>query len=505
MIDKTPASNYNFKNYLPLLIFSLILLVIIVFPLVILSWGFAPLDDALRHVAYTLSEKQWADILILRDQFPEKLDTHPGWHSILKLVNNSTNIGKDGLLQFSVISLWLFLAIPALFYIKKPEIFIGCLGFLAFIDFDSFYRLFIGRPYIFTISAAFSIYYIWETFNFEDNSKLKKSPFLILLFSLTTLAVWCHSGWYLFILPITGLLMTRKYQSAVHISAVIISGIFTGALLTGQPLQYLYNQVYHVFISLGSGQNFHDPVVEFRPTGFSWDIFILISLPIFFKFSKLKNLFQLNHPAFFVMILCWLLGFYVGRFWYDWGFPALLYWYSYNICSVYAKKINDNSPYRIVTAIILITIFLTIGLSKKNDHWSDNPIAFQSILNNDLKQDPAWLPKASGTVYSNSMGAFYNLFYLYPKADWKYLVGFEPGMMPEQLYQTYLDYRKHRTYESLLPWTDTMSSNDRLVVLADQKYKPTLTNLEWKFFRPFYWFGRIPVQKGKNSGNEISK
>ena len=57
-------------------------------PAKIISYGFLPMDDALRHAAKTVSGKSWQQILVMRDDFP--IDPSPGWQKILEWVHEST-------------------------------------------------------------------------------------------------------------------------------------------------------------------------------------------------------------------------------------------------------------------------------------------------------------------------------------------------------------------------------------------------------------------------------
>ena len=44
----------------------------------------------------------------------------------------------------------------------------------------------------------------------------------------------------------------------------------------------------------------------------------------------------------------------------------------------------------------------------------------------------AWMPEPGGIVYSPSLDVFFRTFYANPRADWRYLLGFEPGIMPRE-------------------------------------------------------------------------
>jgi len=43
-----------------------------------------------------------------------------------------------------------------------------------------------------------------------------------------------------------------------------------------------------------------------------------------------------------------------------------------------------------------------------------------------------WLPEKGGILYSSDMTIFYQTFFKNPNADWRYILGFEPALMPDE-------------------------------------------------------------------------
>src|SRR5271155_2252347 len=74
-------SEFNFSRYLPLMVWVGAILLLLLIPLKILSTGFLPPDDVLRHTAKVISGKTWPEIILVREGFGG--DEHPGWHAIL--------------------------------------------------------------------------------------------------------------------------------------------------------------------------------------------------------------------------------------------------------------------------------------------------------------------------------------------------------------------------------------------------------------------------------------
>ena len=52
----------RFRRYVPLAVWLVVALVILAIPLKIISYGYLPGDDALRHCAKAVSGKPWTEI-----------------------------------------------------------------------------------------------------------------------------------------------------------------------------------------------------------------------------------------------------------------------------------------------------------------------------------------------------------------------------------------------------------------------------------------------------------
>ena len=75
-------------NITPVLVSLLTGWILLVIPFKIIGYGFLPQDDALRHSAKAVSEKDWHDILVMRNDI--KSIEHPGWAFILKTIHKMT-------------------------------------------------------------------------------------------------------------------------------------------------------------------------------------------------------------------------------------------------------------------------------------------------------------------------------------------------------------------------------------------------------------------------------
>src|ERR1039458_1737192 len=113
------------KRYIPLSVWIVVVSTIIVIPLKIISYGFLPMDDALRHAAKAVSGKSWQQILVMRDDFP--IDPSPGWQAILQWIHNWQNCSAEALVIFSVVALMLLVMLCVLPWLRRPEAWLGAL------------------------------------------------------------------------------------------------------------------------------------------------------------------------------------------------------------------------------------------------------------------------------------------------------------------------------------------------------------------------------------------
>ena len=59
-------------RYVPLACWAAAILVLVIIPAKILSEGYLPGDDALRHAAKVVSGKPWSEILVMRGDFVDR-------------------------------------------------------------------------------------------------------------------------------------------------------------------------------------------------------------------------------------------------------------------------------------------------------------------------------------------------------------------------------------------------------------------------------------------------
>ena len=118
---------FSESRIVPLVVISFCVLAVLFISLKIISYGYIPPDDAMRHVDKAISGLDWDKILVIREDI--KMDSHPGWHAILTVLHRAANCSADDLMAFSVVSLFLIFCFVPLFFLERPESWI--LAFLA--------------------------------------------------------------------------------------------------------------------------------------------------------------------------------------------------------------------------------------------------------------------------------------------------------------------------------------------------------------------------------------
>src|SRR5665213_3936099 len=103
------------------------------------------------------------------------------------------------------------------------------------------------------------------------------------------------------------------------------------------------------------------------------------------------------------------------------------------------------------------------------------------------------LPEKGGILYSADMTIFYQTFYKNPKADWRYILGFEATLMPRDDFEVYhkvlWNFGDSKAYT---PWLLKMNLADRLVIRGGRGSPPSIPQLEWNYGVSGIWIGRLP-------------
>jgi hypothetical protein len=271
--------------------------------------------------------------------------------------------------------------------------------------------------------------------------------------------------------------------------------------LTGHPFEYLGQEVRHMLGVFGDHVVARQLASELTPSnGDCSAVLALVAVLIWRALTPGWKAQELLNPFFLMGVLGWLLGFVVLRFWCDWGLPAMMLWLALEFQKQLERYLAFDSWKR-----LLVTLALAAGafLGATNDYgsrWTSN-LTNEYLTVADHPDLAGWLPEPGGIIYSADMRVFNDTFFKNPTAPWKYILGFEPGLLrPEDhevVYKVYWNFSDIRAYE---PWVKKMRPQDRLVIRASWLLgggPPKITALEWRYAVSDLWIGRVP--QGTNS------
>ncbi len=484
------------KRYIPLAVWIVAVLTVLLIPLKIISYGYLPADDALRHTAKAVSGKPWSDILIMRDDFP--MDPHPGWHAILGAVYHLTNWDTEKLVVFSVVSLMLLVNLCVLPWLRRPEAWLGALV-VAVVCIPRFVsRTAYGRPYIFVIAVLIAILFLWSR---VGNARPRAWLVLVTL-PLIGAAAWIHGSWYLLALPAAALLLTGWWRPAIWLGCCWLAGSFLGGCLTGHPVQYLGQEVRHMLNVFGEHVVARQLASELTPS--DGDVSAVLGIVAVLFWQALTPGWKardLVNPFFVLGLLGWLLGFVVLRFWCDWGLVGMMLWMTLAFQKQLERDVPVDSLKRLLVALALAAGAYLGATNDYGSRWTSNLTNEYLVATPDNPDLAEWLPDPGGIIYSADMRVFNDTFFKNPKAPWKYILGYEPGLLRDEdhkvVYKVYWNFGDVRAYD---PWVQEMRPEDRLIIRASWLPgggPPNIPRLEWKYAVSDLWVGRLP--RGTNS------
>lgn len=466
----------------------LCVLTLLVIPLTIAGMGYLPSDDALRHSAKAVSGKPWSDILVLRHA--AAIDHHIGWHTTLGLIHRFTGVGTDGLVFFSIVSMFALYSCSGLFFVHRSESWLLALLTLLTLSPYIVTRLMYGRPMFASQGALIVLLWLWSAR--PEAPPNRRTIFGT--FCLLTMVIWIHGSWYLFALPVGAFILARRWRAAGALGACWIAASVSAACLTGHPWCYLWQQIEIPIVAFSNYVPARHLVLELRPFDGVQPAMAVVAFMILWRHARTGKWPELfRDPVFLLVAVGWALGFRVLRFWCDWGMPALLVWMAKEYDSALCDVMPAHFRRRLVLTAAACGVLYLATTGDYNNRWTKGLDRNQLIANHTQPLD--WHPDPGGILYNNSMTVFYDTFYANPNGDWKYILGFEPVLMPTEDLKTYRNLQMQKyAFDAYQPWVDKMRPIDRMIL--ESTSRPEIPELKWANPYVNIWVGQLKDQSG---------
>jgi hypothetical protein len=484
----------RFERYVPLAAWAAVILVLLFIALKIAAYGYLPGGDLRRHVAKAFTDKPYTDIVVMRPGYT--VDNSPGWDWLLTALHRNAGWGKDALVGFSIVSLMLCFFYAPLPWLRRPEAWLLALLTL-FLTRPSLLgnRLSQGRPLVLTEAVLIALLFAWARPNSHRPSWLK----IVLTCIGFSLSVWIHGAWYLWVVPLAAFFLAGAWRSGLWLTACYAVGTLIGGVLSGHPIGLLTTALTNVFSIFHEGPPQWMLVGELAPD--RGDIAVVAALALIFLASRLLGRQKASpssgiwlRPVVALMALCWVLGFKVDRFWADWGIPAALVWMTLHF-QEFLEEFQTVAVSKRLAAVALIAAPLYLAATNDTDRRYTANFT-QPFLS---AEDPAlqgWFPDHNGIFYSVQMDLFYDTFYTNPGGDWRYILGFEPALMPDNDLKIMRQIVwSQETAEAYQLWINKMRPEDRLAIYSSTR--PNLPQLEWLNATQYIWIGRLPHAESK--------
>jgi hypothetical protein len=449
-----------------------------------------PPGDARRHAAKPFAGKPYSQIVIMRPEYV--VDHSPGWEWLLGRLHRALGWDEDALMAFSITSLLLWIFCLPMVWVRRPEAWLAAILAQMVAIPELMTRWVQARPYLVTEGVLMALLFSWSKTEGKNPSWRK----LCLTCAGFALAVWMHGIWYFWVVLLAAFFLAQRWRDGLWLAGCWVAGTLAAALLTGNPVSFLYEAVFQASLMYREHLPNWMLVGELQPS--EGEFASLALLALVYLWAKLQNknpgpLFM--QPVFWMIAINWSLGFKADRFWADWGMPAALVWMAMQFDEAMPAVGGEGSVKRLLLCgLIALPLFLDATNDLGRRYTFSNDERFLDGKDPNLK---GWLPEKDGIFYSDNMRFFFNTFYKNPEADWRYMVGFEPALMlPEDLKVYRAIQRSGHAAEAYEPWIKRMHPEDRFAI--ESASQPDLPQLEWKHSANF-WLGRLPRETGRGA------
>ena len=470
------------------LLLFLILGILLLIPLRIIGYGYMPPDDALRHTAFAVDTRDWGDIILLDPRFRNDLDGQPGWHAFLRLVHGATGWQPDMLLALSVVMAFVTFAVGGLIASGNPPAWFLACAVMSVIEPGLFGKLSLGRPLFFSMAAVAMLLFVWTR-----PRPLPARAEAAAIFSVLAVDIVMHSSaWYLWAIAVPPLMVCGRWKSL----AIFVGGL-AAAIGAACAVNGWYNTLATPIHGLLSGfladSTFGTNLVgELQPSGGPFIGLLAVLVALVAKRprgSALRD--ELFRVDLSFMVLAWTLGLFVGRFWVEWGLPAMAVWFTRQIGSELGVTLKGLPRVRdTALAFGIAAAAFYIGRTADVGGRYTNPLR-NPLLVAPVEDIAAEMPEEGGVLYTLDMGAFYAIYHRIPHLKFKFVMAMEAGVMPPEDLKVVRAIQTNGLLRDYKPWFDKMTPRDRVLIHGA---KPEWEGIE---FKSYYgrWIGRKIVKE----------
>lgn len=477
-----------FQRYVPLVTWTICIITFLMIGLKITGYGYLPGGDLRRHVGQAFTHRPYTDIVVMRSSYV--MDHSPGWDRLLRALHEVGGLNKDELVSFSIVALLLCVFVAPLPWLRRPEAWLAAvLAQLVAIP-EWITRLTQARPFLLTEGLCAAVLISWSRPERRGPSWLK----IALTGGAIALSTYVHGTWYLWALPVMAFFLAGWWRESFWLGVAWVAGAFVGGLLTGRPIAFLHQAV----AMLGTISAEHVPqwmlVGELLPSDGEFATLALVAIVFLWRrqTGSAKSILYCG-PLLAMMALCWILGFRADRCWADWGIPAVLVWLALQFQELMSAAWPAGSWKCLLTCALLAAPFYFDSTNDLNRRFSRS--ADEVFLDASDPNLKGWLPDDHGIFYTGNLAFFYSTFYENPQANWRYILGYEPALMPDDDRKIYRTIQANNgAIQAYQPWVDKMQPADRMAIYSGSQ--PDLPGLEWHYAGGALWIGRKAEPKG---------
>lgn len=436
----------------------------------------------MRHAAFAVDNRTWSEVLVIRESILDDVDSHPGWHGYLRVLHTLLDLDTEGLVIASFITTFFVFACVGLYGSGAPLAWMVTLLVLYLLDGGVLMRLMLGRPFAISMAVALAILFLWQR-----RERLPKIAEYMITSMLLGVAIYMHPSWYLWLIFPPALLLCGRWEDAFRFGACLLIALLIASMLAQSYYNIVFYPIHHLIVSMTM-----DPirrvhlVGEFQPgSGVMFVVFaVVVALAVLTLRGRSWRELVLRLD-FCIMVIGWVAGLYVTRFWGDWGSVGFIAWTCWALSTLKfnpAPAVHDKV---VVSSLVCAAFFLLVSSDSAGRYSQPLKDVLMTKPVEELRGD---LPDKGGILYSTDMRFFYQTYYRMPAAGFRYVIGFEPGMMRQDDWDTFRRIQLNDgSIESYDHWLKKMTHADRIEMSAP--FKPVVKGFE---FIPYAgkWIGR---------------